>query len=182
MAELQRLGARHAGALLAFERDNRAFFASMVPDRGDDYFTEFDDRHVALLAEQATGRCHFHVLVGDDGAVLGRFNLVDVENAGADLGFRMAWPATGRGLAQRGVRQVIELARDEYGLRRLFASARLDNAASRGVLRATGFTETGSVLLRGRPGVRLVRDLGDLPGPRPAVSTDPPSAVRAGPH
>lgn len=182
MAELQRVADRHAGALLSFEQENREFFAAMVPDRGDEYFAGFAAQHAALLAEQAAGGCHFHVLLDDDGAVLGRFNLFGVENGGADLGFRMAQHATGRGLAQRGVRQVIELARDEYGLQRLFASARLDNAASLGVLRATGFTEIGSVLLRGRPGARLVRELGDPPGPRPAPSPDPASAARVHPQ
>jgi ribosomal-protein-alanine N-acetyltransferase len=182
MAELHRLAPRHAGTLLVFERENREFFARTVPDRGDDYFAEFDARHAALLAEQATGRCHFHLLVDDDGAVLGRFNLVDLANGGADLGFRMAQRATGRGLAQRGVRQVIELARDEYGLQRLFASARVENAASRGVLRATGFTETGPVLLPSGAGVRHVRELSGPAGRRPAQSADPASAGRLHPQ
>ncbi len=85
MPELERLDARHADAVLRFERENRAYFARSVPDRGDDYFAGFAARHAALLAEQATGRCHFHVLVGDGGAVLGRFNLVDVPGGHAGL-------------------------------------------------------------------------------------------------
>ncbi|MGO4759286.1 GNAT family N-acetyltransferase, partial [Streptomyces sp. 2MCAF27] len=38
---LERLRADHAPALLAFERENRAYFARSIPDRGDSYFTEF---------------------------------------------------------------------------------------------------------------------------------------------
>jgi len=83
--ELQRLAEQHAPALLRFEQDNRAFFARSVPDRGDAYFAEFDIRHAHLLAEQAAGQHHFHVLVDDDGAVLGRFNLVDVADGSAEL-------------------------------------------------------------------------------------------------
>ncbi len=168
MPELQRLDARHAPALLHFERENRAYFARFVPDRGDEYFTGFAARHAELLAEQAAGGCHFHVLIDDDGSVLGRFNLVDVADGSAELGYRVAERATGRGLAQDGVRRVCDLARDEYGLRRLVASAALANPASLAVLRRTGFVAVGEAQLDGQPGLRHVRELtavnGDNPG------------------
>ncbi|KKJ99589.1 GNAT family N-acetyltransferase [Micromonospora sp. HK10] len=159
MPELQRLAARHAPALLRFERENRAWFARSVPDRGDDYFAEFDARHAALLAEQATGACHFHLLVDDDGTVLGRFNLVDVADGSAELGYRVAERAAGRGLAQQGVRRLGELARDRYGLHRLVASAALANPASLAVLRRTGFVPVEEILLVGQPALRHVLDL-----------------------
>ncbi|TDC29761.1 N-acetyltransferase [Micromonospora sp. 15K316] len=160
MPELQRLTAGHADALLDFERDNRAFFARSVPDRGDDYFTRFATRHAELLANQAAGLDHFHVLVDTDGSVLGRFNLVDVSADGsADLGFRVAERVTGRGVATDAVRRVCALAREKYGLRRLYASAALDNVGSLGVLRRTGFTPVGEVVLSGRPGIRHVLEL-----------------------
>jgi ribosomal-protein-alanine N-acetyltransferase len=157
--ELQRLDVHHAAALLRFERENRTYFARSVPDRGDDYFAGFAARHAELLAEQAAGRHHFHVLVDDNGAVLARFNLVDVADGGAELGFRVAERATGRGVANDGVRRTCELAWNEYGLRRLVASATLENAGSLAVLRRTGFTPVGEVLLDGRPGLRHVREL-----------------------
>lgn len=97
MPEIQLLRPGHAPALLAFEQENRAYFAASVPDRGDDYFVRFDERHRALLAEQAAGVCYFHVLVGADDEVLGRVNLVDVAEGGAELGYRIAERATGRG-------------------------------------------------------------------------------------
>ncbi|MGR6316465.1 GNAT family N-acetyltransferase [Micromonospora soli] len=167
MPELQRLDVRHTPALLRFEQENRAYFARSVPDRGDDYFAEFDARLAALLAEQATGQCRFHVLVDDDGSVLGRFNLVDVTDGSAELGYRVAERATGRGLAREGVRRVCELARDAYGLRQLVASATLANPASLAVLRRTGFVPVGEVLLNGKPGLRHVRDLADGSGEGP---------------
>ena len=55
MPELQSLRPDHASALLAFEQENRAYFAASIPDRGDDYFTDFDARHRELLGEQAPG-------------------------------------------------------------------------------------------------------------------------------
>jgi hypothetical protein len=75
----------HAPALLAFERDNRAYFAASIPDRGDAYFADFDARHRALLKEQDSGLCHFHVLVEAGGAIVGRVNLVDAVDGSASL-------------------------------------------------------------------------------------------------
>lgn len=159
MPEIQRLDAGHAEALLRFERANRTYFARYIPDRGDDFFAEFAARHAALLAEQATGGIHMHLLVDDDGAILGRFNLVDVADGGAELGFRVAEAATGRGVATGAVRRICELARDDYGLTRLFARASLVNIGSLTVLRRNGFVAHGEVVLNGKPGVRLVREL-----------------------
>ena len=55
MLDLQLLRLDHAPALLAFEQENRAYFAAVIPDRGDEFFTEFDMRHAQLLASQAAG-------------------------------------------------------------------------------------------------------------------------------
>ncbi|GIE82260.1 hypothetical protein Aph02nite_82100 [Actinoplanes philippinensis] len=156
MYELQRLRDDHATALLEFETANREFFARTIPDRGDDYFAHFSERHAALLTEQDTGTCHFHVLVDRAGAVVGRFNLVGVADGSAELGYRVAERATGRGLAKLGVRGVIARARDDYGLTRLTAGAGRDNAASLAVLRATGFVAVGP---SARGGIQHVRDL-----------------------
>lgn len=156
---LQRLRDDHAPALLAFERENRAYFAASVPDRGDLYFTRFDERHADLLAEQAAGLHHFHVLMSDGGAVLGRVNLVDVADGSAELGYRMAERVAGRGLASSAVGEVCALAAAEYGLASLRAVTTLDNAGSRAVLARTGFTPAGEIELDGRPGLRFVRAL-----------------------
>ncbi|MEU0374297.1 GNAT family N-acetyltransferase [Streptomyces sp. NPDC006283] len=153
MPQLQRLRPDHAPALLAFERDNRAYFAAHVPDRGDDYFTHFDARHRDLLAEQAAGICHFHLVVDDTGAILGRVNLVDVADHSAELGYRIAEKAAGQGLATSAVRRLCTLAAAQYGLTTLRAATTLDNAASQAVLARIGFTETGTTLLSGLPGL-----------------------------
>lgn len=162
MITVERLRPDHASALLAFEQDNRAYFAASVPDRGDDYFTRFDERHRALLDEQAAGLCHFHVLV-DGGEVLGRVNLVDVAAGSAELGFRIAEKAAGRGLATAAVREVCVQAAATYGLTSLLAAATVDNTGSRAVLNRTGFVPTGEeVVLGGRPGLRYLLRLADL--------------------
>lgn len=160
MPTIERLRPDHAAALLAFEQENRAYFAATIPDRGDDYFTHFAERHEALLAEQATGACHFHLIVDDGGVVLGRVNLVDVANGEAELGFRIAEKAAGQGLATNSVRKTAKLAATTYRLRSLRAAAAVDNKASRTVLTRAGFTPTSEeVVLNGRSGIRYALDL-----------------------
>lgn len=143
MPTIERLRLDHATALLAFERENRAYFVKTIPDRGDDYFTRFAEQHEALLAEQATGACHFHLLIGDEGKVLGRVNLVDVANGEAELGFRIAEKAAGQGLATTSVRKIAGLAAITYRLKSLRAGASATNKGSQKVLTRTGFTQTG---------------------------------------
>ncbi|MFJ6569109.1 GNAT family N-acetyltransferase [Streptomyces sp. NPDC091292] len=159
MPELQRLRPDHAPALLAFERENRDYFAASISDRGDAYFAEFDARHAALLAEQATGACHFHLIVDGNGEVLGRVNLIDVKDGDAELGYRIARGAAGKGLATAAVRDVCALAATVYGLTSLRAVTTLDNLGSRTVLERTGFVTTGEREVAGHPGIGYVRDL-----------------------
>ena len=158
---LQRLRADHAPALLAFELANRAYFAKTISDRGDDYFAHFDERHEELLAEQAAGQCHSHVLVGGGGAILGRINLFEVADGGADLGYRIAESAAGQGVATAAVRQVCALAVAQYGMIVLRASTTFDNAASQAVLARTGFRHVGETVVGSgrRLGLRYVKNL-----------------------
>ncbi|MEV5315734.1 GNAT family N-acetyltransferase [Streptomyces sp. NPDC052610] len=158
MVTLERLRADHADALLAFERENRRYFARTIPDRGDAYFAEFPDRLRALLAEQDAGVCHFHVVLDEDGHLAGRINLVDVEDGSAELGYRVGARAAGRGVATAAVRLVCRTAATTYGLRALTAVTTLDNAASRTVLERNGFTVVGNPSVDGRPGIRYRRE------------------------
>ncbi|MFI5736536.1 GNAT family N-acetyltransferase [Kribbella sp. NPDC051587] len=146
---VEQLGVDHADALLAFELENRRYFAAAIADRGDEFFATFADGLRARLAEQATGECRFHVLVEADGAIVGRVNLVDLEDGSAELGYRIAERAAGRGLATAAVRAVTQLAVKEYGLRRLTAGTAQANVASRTVLERAGFK-----LVAETPGVR----------------------------
>jgi ribosomal-protein-alanine N-acetyltransferase len=157
--ELQRLRADHAPAVLAFELANRAYFATFISDRGDDFFDQFAERHNALLAEQEAGICVFHVLVSEDGTVLGRFNLFDLEDGTAVLGYRVAQHVAGRGVATATVRELCLLAAAQYGLRTIRAGTTHDNVASQKVLAKAGFVPVGPAELAGRPGTWYQRDL-----------------------
>jgi ribosomal-protein-alanine N-acetyltransferase len=159
MPQLQLLRLDHAPALLAFERENRGYFTAWVPDRGDEFFAEFDARLAQLLEWQADGTDYLHVLVADDGEVVGRVNLIEVADGSAELGFRIAQKAAGRGLATSAVREVRGLAATEYGLSRLRARVALDNPASRQVLEHNGFVATGELTLEGKPAMSFACEL-----------------------
>jgi ribosomal-protein-alanine N-acetyltransferase len=157
--ELQRLRADHAPAVLSFELANRAYFATFISDRGDEFFDHFTEQYNALLAEQEAGTCVFHVLVGEDGTVLGRFNLFNLEDGTAVLGYRVAQQVAGRGVATATVRELCRLAAAQYGLHTLRAATNHDNFASQKVLAKTGFVPVGPAEPGGRPGTWYQRDL-----------------------
>ena len=162
MPELQRLRADHALAVLAFELANRAYFTASISDRGDEYFGRFTERHNALLAEQEAGTCAYHVLVGEDGSVLGRFNLVDIKDGTAELGYRVAQHVSGRGVATASVRELCRLAAAQYGLHTLRAATSHENVASQKVLAKAGFVPAGPAdpaHIGGKPGTWYQRDL-----------------------
>jgi len=152
--ELQRLRPDHEPALLAFEQTNRAFFAESVSDRGDDFYEQFAERHRALLAEQKTGTCAFHVLVDEDEKVVGRFNLYDIGDGTADVGFRVAQRVAGRGVATSALQKLCRISREQYGLRTLSAASSNENIASQRVLKKVGFVATGPAEVGGRQGSR----------------------------
>ena len=162
MPELKRLDAGDAPAVLAFELVNRAYFAASVSDRGDEFFDQFAGRHGALLAEQEAGTGAFYVLVAEDGSVLGRFNLYDLKDGTARLGYRVAQHAAGRGVATAAVRELCQLAAARHGLRILRAATSHDNAASQRVLAKAGFVPVGPADpadIGGKPGTWYQRDL-----------------------
>jgi [ribosomal protein S5]-alanine N-acetyltransferase len=157
--ELQRLRADHAPAVLAFELVNRAYFATFVSDRGDEFFDQFTERYNDLLAEQEAGSCAYYLLVGEDGSVLGRFNLYGIKNGTAVLGYRVAQHVAGHGVATATVQEVCELAAAQFGLHTMRAAVTHDNVASQKVLAKAGFVPVGPANPGGKPGTLYERDL-----------------------
>ena len=160
--ELQRLRADHGPAVLAFERANRGYFAASISDRGDEYFEQFAERHRALLADQEAGNGAYYVLLDEDGSVLGRFNLVFIEDGVAELGYRVAERTAGRGVATATVRDLCSLAASRHGVRTVRAATSHANVASRRVLLKAGFTPVGPAdpsAVGGKQGTWYERDV-----------------------
>ncbi len=152
MLQLQLVSPEHEEALLAFERSNRAYFAKSIGDRGDCFFGEFSQRHRDLIAEQEGGTGAFYVLVDQLGAVVGRFNLYDILDGTARVGYRVAERASGQGVATSGLRALCRVAREELGLLTLTAAASNENVASQRVLLKAGFAYVAPTEVGGRQG------------------------------
>jgi ribosomal-protein-alanine N-acetyltransferase len=157
--ELQRLRADHAAAVLAFELANRGYFTAFISDRGDEFYDRFTEEHNALLAEQEAGTCAFYLLVGENGAVLGRFNLYNIERGAAEVGYRVAQHVAGHGVATATVRELCRLAAAQHGLHTLRAATSHENVASQKVLIKAGFVPVGPANPGGKPGTLYQRDL-----------------------
>jgi ribosomal-protein-alanine N-acetyltransferase len=141
--DLQRLRADHESAVLAFELENRAYFAGFISDRGDNFFDHFTEEHNAQLARQEAGIGAYYLLVAEDGSVLGRFNLRFTGDGAAELGYRVARDVAGRGVATATVRELCRLAVAGHGLRTLSAATSTGNVASQKVLAKCGFVLAG---------------------------------------
>ncbi len=150
-------------AVLAFELDNRAYFARSINDRGDEFFDTFSRHHDAFLAEQDAGVCAFYVLVDRDGSIVGRFNLYDLEDGAARVGYRVAEQVAGRGVATEALRDLCRKAATDHGLWVLSAETSKANVASQRVLEKAGFTATGSCVVAGKPGLKYTLPLAHEP-------------------
>ncbi|HEY8880013.1 MAG TPA: GNAT family N-acetyltransferase [Roseateles sp.] len=137
-----------ADELLRFETDNRAFFEARVNSRPPGYYSPDGVRAAIALAEReaAEDKGYQFLVRTIAGDLVGRVNLAGVKRKHfhcADLGYRMAESACGRGYASEAVRLVLAKAFGELGLKRLEANARVGNEGSVRVLLRNGFTEFG---------------------------------------
>lgn len=140
---LELLAMDHLAELERFELENRAFFASTIGDRGDEYFAHFADRLAALARENDTGRSLFSLVIDHTDRILARINLTDIDDPEiTELGYRVAESAQGRGVATYGVTRLLELAAAR-GVRTIFAKVATTNPASRKVLEHNDFREIG---------------------------------------
>lgn len=156
---LEPLRPDHASAVLSFELANRSYFAAFVSDRGDAFFDEFRHRYDELLAEREARHDAYYVLVDIDGSILSRFNLFNIGEDTAEVGYRVAERVAGRGVATAGVRKLCQRAASEHGVRKLRARTTHENVASQKVLANAGFAADGEADVVGRPGMWFERAL-----------------------
>lgn len=147
MITIERLTRQDRNALFEFETVNRAFFETMVPGRGDDYyrFDHFLTLLEQLLDEQEEGLSYFHLIKDEAGAILGRMNIVDIDPAEkmAELGYRIGRAYTGKGIASQALQLVQQTLVHQYGLNGLRAKTTRENVASQKVLLKNSFKQTG---------------------------------------
>lgn len=171
---LRTLALADAPNLLAFELMNRAWFEQQVEARTHSFY-DLDgvQAHIGeLLMLHQQDRFHPLLIVNGAGAILGRANLKDIDQqiGCAELGYRVGQDWAGRGLASFAVWEMITLARQRWGLRRLQAFVAVNNPASARVLMKNGFERAechpGMAHIQGRQVDchRYERALGDPEG------------------
>lgn len=141
---IEKLTRTHFKKLFTFELENRFFFETMVPSRGDDYYDyeTFKLKNEALLEEQNEGISHFYLIFDEGGSILGRINLVDInpiEGVGS-IGYRMGEIHTGKGIAVHALKMLLKKV-PQLGVKHIKAMTTINNIASQRVLEKNGFSQ-----------------------------------------
>jgi [ribosomal protein S5]-alanine N-acetyltransferase len=137
---IRRLTLEDAGELAAVLAENREFLAGSSPVSAEGFFTVEGQR--ARL--EGDGSERFAIL--DGGRIAGTVSISNIVHdplQSATLGYWVAEPVNGRGLATRAVREVVDIAFEELGLHRLEAATLVENAPSQRVLEKNGFERIG---------------------------------------
>lgn len=133
--------------LYKFELENRNFFEELVPTRGDDYYKPevFKIRHETLLEEQAKGISYFYLIKDKNGSILGRINLVDIDESHkiGHLGYRVGQRHTGKGVSKKALELFFKIAL-EQNIKKIKAQTTTNNIASQKVLEKNGFERIGT--------------------------------------
>ena len=142
------LAVEDAARLADLVQTHRAFMAPWEPDREESWFTVDGQRAMIerLLEDQQRGAACLHVILDDDGSVVGRVNLNNIVRGpflSCHLGYWVAESANGRGLATEAVRELVGFGFTELGLHRVQAGTLLHNVASQKVLHRNGFARFG---------------------------------------
>lgn len=139
---LVKLQEKHFEKLFKFELENKGYFEEMVPSRGDDYYNleTFIQRNKALIDEQDQGLSYFYLIMNQEGVVLGRMNLVDIEQPKrrGHVGYRVGKAYTGKGIANKALRILLDTT-NQLGIRQISAKTTTINIASRKILEKNEF-------------------------------------------
>ncbi|MBD9561668.1 GNAT family N-acetyltransferase [Pseudomonas sp. PDM09] len=140
---IRTLQSTDAEALLTFELDNREWFERFIDARDAAFYTVqgVTDHIAAYLSGFTAGTWHPFVLEDVDGKIVGRANLkgIDMSERSAEVGYRIAQSACGRGLATLAVRHLIQEAQLHWNLKQLVANVYAGNMGSAKVLERCGF-------------------------------------------
>jgi len=92
-----------------FEEANRAYFAVSITDRGDE-FTSSSPSNTARFWPSKTLGCSSFMCSWTGTGTVGRFNLYDLVDGTAEVGYRVAEQVAGRGVATSTLRKLCRLA------------------------------------------------------------------------
>lgn len=129
-----------ADELAALLVANRDFLAPFEPRRDEAFFTAAGQQERI----EASGSGAFAIL--SDGRIAGTVTISNVVYGpfrSANLGYWVAEPLNGRGLATKAVGEAVGIAFGDLGLHRLEAGTLVDNHASQRVLEKNRFDRIG---------------------------------------
>jgi ribosomal-protein-alanine N-acetyltransferase len=143
---LEPLSEHTADELLQFELDNRSFFESMIPRRGDDYYNPQVFRTIlrGLIQERINGTAFMYMIHDEERRLVGRIHLMNVnpETKTAEVGYRIGEKFGNHGYATEAVHLLLQEAA-RLGLRYVQASTLDVNGSSQTVLIKNNFTLIG---------------------------------------
>lgn len=141
--KLEILQKKDAEPLFQFETENRAFFETMVPSRGENYYKydQFLRIMEELLSEQVDRKSFFYLIKDDETSkIVGRINLVDVDwdNKEVEIGYRNGESYLKMGLATKAKRLILKETK-KMDIRTIYAKTTHNNIGSQKVLENNGF-------------------------------------------
>ncbi|WP_179295631.1 GNAT family N-acetyltransferase [Bacillus sp. FJAT-45350] len=145
---LEKLTEQDGQSLFAFEKQNRSFFETMVPSRGDEYYIyeNFERGLKALVEEQLEGTSLFYLIKDESNLILGRMNVVDIEkeDQSGSIGYRIGEAFLKKGIASKALAILLHEAK-EHKIKQLYAKTTIENVGSQKVLEKNGFLQIGKV-------------------------------------
>ncbi len=134
--------------IFQFEVENRKFFESIIPGRGEWYYTKENFKEITqeIIEEQELGIRYMYIIRNNDGDMVGRINLFSVDRGifqKAELGYRIGQKYNRRGYATKAVKLVLEEAFEKHKLHRVEAATSPNNIGSQIVLIKNGFQFVG---------------------------------------
>ncbi|MFD2446484.1 GNAT family N-acetyltransferase [Bacillus sp. CGMCC 1.16607] len=131
--------------LFKFETENRAFFETLVPSRGDEYYVynRFNELLSDLLTEQKEGISYFYLIKDEWNRIVGRINLVDIdqENRIGHIGYRVGEAYLKMGVASKALEHLLHEAIN-LQVYEIHAKTTPENIGSQKVLEKNGFIPT----------------------------------------
>lgn len=134
--------------ITAFEWSNRAFFEAHINARPAGYYDDggIQEAIACAMQDAAEDKAYQFLARNELGTLVARVNLMRIRRSHyhcADLGYRVAEAHNGKGYASEAVRLALSMARDQFGLHRIEATAKPQNQGSIKVLLRNGFTQFG---------------------------------------
>ena len=143
--EIRTLQRDDAAALLKFELLNREWFEEFVLPRAESVYSPSGmAAHIdTCLHDYALGTMHPCIILDQDGHIVGRANLKDIDplECTTEIGYRISRQYISKGLATQAVSHLKDLAYGRWRLARLLAFVTTENPASARVLEKSGFVK-----------------------------------------